>query len=196
MLFGSSTVSQGMSQPAEILTHNLPLRSRLGLVGRVFKEVTVHGGIKSVMNRVITSIALLSSTIPKKHTSHCPWLKLCSDSRWKMNIHNTPKYTRRKRVRGGNRSKGIECCKRGLEFEDFYGKSVCEIGSSNNSLWQKMDRYLSVKHESPCYVKKGTVFAFSNPILLRSVRAGCLMNKTMFKKKLFHCKRGIFTTII
>ena len=113
-----------------------------------------------------------------------------------MDIHNTPKDARRKGVRRGNRGKRIECGKRGLKLEDFCGKSVSEIGGSSNGLRPKVYRYMSVKHEGPCYLKKGTVFAFSNPILLWSVGAGCLMNKTMFKKKLFHCNRDIFTTII
>ena len=98
-----------------------------------------------------------------------------------MDIHNAPKDARRKGVRRENRSKCIECGKRSLEFEYFCGESVCEMGGSSNSLRSKMDWDMSVKHESPCYFKKGTVFAFGNPILLWSVGAGRLMNKTMFK---------------
>ena len=84
----------------------------------------------------------------------------------------------------------------GSGIEGFCGKAVSEIGGSSNGFRLKVYRYMSVKHEGPCYLKKGTVFAFSNPILLWSVGAGGLMNKTMFKKKLLHCNRDIFTTII
>ena len=96
MLFRSSTVSQGVNQPAEILTYTLPLRSRLGVVGSLFKKVTIHGGIKFVMEWVITAIAFLGSTIPKKHTFDCPGFKICADTRWEMDIYNTPKHTRGK----------------------------------------------------------------------------------------------------
>ena len=146
MLFGSSTVSQGMSQPAEILTLTLPLRSRLVVVGGLFKEVTVHGGIKFVIDRIITAIALLRSAIPKKHTFDCPRFKLHPSSGWKMDIHNTPKYARRKRVRRGDMSKRIERGKRGLELEDFCGKAISKVGGSSNGLGPKVYRYMSFKH--------------------------------------------------
>ena len=54
-----------------------------------------------------------------------------------MDIHNTPKYARRKGMRRGNRSKGIEGGKRSSEIEDFSGETVCKIGGSSNSFRPK-----------------------------------------------------------
>ena len=72
-------------------------------------------------------------------------------------------------MRTRNRGKGMEGGKRSLKMEGFSRETVCEIGGSSNSLGPKTDRQTSLKHESSCNLKQGTVFAFSNPILLWSV---------------------------
>ena len=124
------------------------MRSRLGIVVRLFKEITIHGGIKFVMEGIITSIALLSNVVPKKYTIDCPWFKLGSFPRGKVDIHYTPKYARRKGIRRGNKGKSMKGGKRSLEIEDFNRETVHEIGGSSKSLGPKTDRHTSLKHES------------------------------------------------
>ena len=84
------------------------------------------------MEGIITSIALLSNAVPKKYTLECPWFKLGSYPRGKVDIHYTPKYARREKIRRGNSGKGIEGSKRSLEMKAFSREVVGYVGGSSN----------------------------------------------------------------
>ena len=85
------------------------------------------------MNRIKASIPLLVNPVTKKSTFNSPGVKFGANPLWKMNIHYTPKNTRRKGMIGGDGDKGTQSIKGCFVMKGFVWETISEICSSGNS---------------------------------------------------------------
>ena len=139
----------------------------------------IKGNIKLSRRGVITSIAFFMESIANKYTSKCSRFQLSSQAFLKMHKGCTSKNFKEQIRYGRSTYSVMKDIKGSLKLQGTRGHMVDEIGCSSDDFTPIIGGHMSSKQGSTNNLKKVTIFSFSYPVLLRSVRTSSLMNNAM-----------------
>ena len=75
------------------LDEMLPLNIRFGVIGLVFKESDIHGGVEAFGNKRIAFVPFFVWRVPKEDTLECFGIGFTSILLVDMDKHSAPKYS-------------------------------------------------------------------------------------------------------
>ena len=83
-----------------------------------------------------------------------------------------------------------------LVIKDQGWHAINKIVGSEYRITPKPEGYMSMNQECPSSFNKVSVFAFSNPVLLKGVGTGCLVKNSMGSHKISKWLRQVLSCII